>query len=365
MAAKQRYLGVADELLSGLCFCITSASMTLLNKAALSAFHFTAPTTLLFFQCTLTLVLVLLAYGLGFGKPPAITVRLLQLWFPVNILFVGMVWTSFYALRNIGVAMVTVLKNLTNFLVIFGDLYFFNKHYSTGVWLTLFLMLASAICSAATDLAFDAAGYTWQMVNNLFTAAYSLLLRSVITQMAVITHKEGGTDELGMVVYNNLLSIPMIFALIFATGEAHRLGKEEVLRHAGFQIAATTSALLSFFISIASMWFLSCTTATTFSIVGSLNKIPLAILGMLLFKAPTSINNTISVLIGLAAGVVFAHAKATSNLQQSNSGSSSGWSGSSGGGCGSKLAKTRSGTLPKYVGLAASSSSCLQMQGNT
>ncbi len=35
----------------------------------------------------------------------------------VNILFVGMVWSSFFALRALGVAMVTVLKNLTNFLV--------------------------------------------------------------------------------------------------------------------------------------------------------------------------------------------------------------------------------------------------------
>lgn len=333
MGKARLYLGVSEELVSGCCFCITSASMTLLNKAALSAFNFTAPTTLLCFQCTVTLLLVGLAYVLGFGRPPPINLRLLQMWLPVNILFVGMVWTSFYALRNIGVAMVTVLKNLTNFLVIFGDLYFFNKHYSTGVWATLFLMLASAICSAATDLAFDAVGYTWQMVNNFFTAAYSLWLRHVITQMAVITHKQGGTDELGMVVFNNLLSIPMIFALIFFTGEAGRLGQESALSERAFQIAAVTSAVLSFLISIASMWFLSCTTATTFSLVGSLNKIPLAVLGMLLFKAPTSTNNIISVMIGLAAGVVFAHAKATSKVQQGSS----------------SLRTVKSGSLPRHV----------------
>jgi hypothetical protein len=68
--------------------------MTLLNKAALSAFHFTAPTTLLFFQCTVTLLLVLLAFSLGFGKMPPLTGRLLLLGLPVNILFVGMVWVS-------------------------------------------------------------------------------------------------------------------------------------------------------------------------------------------------------------------------------------------------------------------------------
>jgi GDP-mannose transporter len=306
--------------------------MTLLNKAALSAFHFTAPTTLLCFQCSLTLALVYVAYALGLGKPPLINLRLLQLWLPVNVLFVGMVWTSFYALRSLGVAMVTVLKNLTNFLVIFGDLYFFGKRYNWGVWATLFMMLASAVCSAATDLSFSAAGYSWQMVNNIFTAAYSLRLRAVIIQMSLVTQKQGGTDELGMVVYNNLLSLPLILGLVFLTGEAGRLGQEAALQQQGFIIAAISSAVISFLISVASMWFLSCTTATTFSLVGSLNKIPLAVLGMLLFRAPTSTNNLISVMIGLAAGVVFAHAKATSNVEQN-----------------SRLGRSRSASLPKHV----------------
>jgi GDP-mannose transporter len=68
--------------------------MTLLNKAALSAFHFTAPTTLLCFQCTVTLLLVLAAFSLGYGRMPPLTRQLLLLWLPVNVLFVGMVWVS-------------------------------------------------------------------------------------------------------------------------------------------------------------------------------------------------------------------------------------------------------------------------------
>jgi GDP-mannose transporter len=288
--------------------------------------------------------------------------------------------------------MVTVLKNLTNFLVIWGDLAFFGKRYSTGVWATLLLMLASAAASAATDLAFDARGYGWQLANNAFTASYSLLLRHVMTQTAALQQQQqqqqqqqarpgagagggggsssgsrpaGGTDELAMVVYNNLLSIPMILGLVFATGEAGRLAAEPALWQRGFQLAALSSALISFLISVASMWFLSCTTATTFSLVGSLNKIPLALLGMALFKAPTSANNVASVMIGLAAGVVFAHAKSSSS--GSGGGSSSwgsraggskagggregspsvGWSGRAG------PARHASGTLPRHTAAAA------------
>jgi GDP-mannose transporter len=58
------------------------------------------------------------------------------------------------------------------------------------------------------------------------------------------------------------------------------------------------------------MWFMSTTTATTFSLVGSLNKIPIAVLGMLLFNAPMNMNNILSVSVGLLAGVIFVRAKA-------------------------------------------------------
>jgi GDP-mannose transporter len=167
--ARRRIPGVPDELASGFAFCVTSAAMTLMNKAALSTFAFSAPTALLCFQCTATLALVAAAAAAGAGRLPPLSWRLLRLWLPVNILFVGMVSTSFFALQYVGVAMVTVLKNLTNWMVIAGDYWLFGKTYGAGVWATLALMLVSALCSAATDLAYHPRGYAWQMVNNAFT----------------------------------------------------------------------------------------------------------------------------------------------------------------------------------------------------
>ena len=48
------------------------------------------------------------------------------------------------------------------------------------MWATLVLMAVSALCGAATDIHFDGKGYTWQLVNCLFTAAYALTLRNVM-----------------------------------------------------------------------------------------------------------------------------------------------------------------------------------------
>jgi hypothetical protein len=103
---SQRVMGLPTEAVAGAAFCTASTSMILLNKAALSSYHFTSPTCLLLFQCIVTLLLVLVWQGLGYTKLQALDLQLVRVWLPVNFLFVGMVWTSFYALKYVGVAMV-------------------------------------------------------------------------------------------------------------------------------------------------------------------------------------------------------------------------------------------------------------------
>lgn len=71
----------------------------------------------------------------------------------------------------------------------------------------------------------------------------------------------------------------------------------------------TLSGLLGLAISFTSMWFLGQTSPTTYSLVGSLNKIPMSLAGLLLFNVPLSVPNLFSILFGLFAGVFFARAK--------------------------------------------------------
>ena len=104
-----------------------SAGMVLLNKAALSSFNFNAPMSLLFFQCIVCVILVRLSAFLGFIKVEPWNPAIIKLWFPVNLIFVGMIFTSFFALKNLGVPMATVLKNLTNLFTIGGDYLLYKK----------------------------------------------------------------------------------------------------------------------------------------------------------------------------------------------------------------------------------------------
>ncbi len=283
--------------------------MVLLNKAALSSFDFTSPVSLLFFQCFVCVVLVKVWETAGFIRLEPFSWKIVQLWFPVNVIFVGMTWSSFAALKNLGVPMATVLKNLTNLFVIAGDMTFYGKRYGLYVWITLALMTVSALCGAVTDLEFNPVGYTWQLVNCAFTAGYSLYLRGAMDRVVTLTRNNTKLDEFSMVFYNNLLSLPLIMALMVIYGELSSLPQEPAWGDNLFICAFIASGLLAFFISFASLWFLSTTTATVYSLTGSLNKIPVAIIGLWAFSAPADAKNIASVLVGLLAGVIFVKAK--------------------------------------------------------
>lgn len=81
--------------------------------------------------------------------------KIARVWMPVNVIFVGMIWTSFFALKNLGVPMATVLKNLTNLFTIGGDYLLYGKvgqpSYGQGA-----MLLPVYLC----DNAENGGGYT-------------------------------------------------------------------------------------------------------------------------------------------------------------------------------------------------------------
>ncbi|KAI3930060.1 hypothetical protein MKW92_014920 [Papaver armeniacum] len=294
----------SGPLLSGTAYCISSCSMILLNKVVLSSYGFDAGISLMFYQCHC-------CYGVetfGLVSTEKLTWKLIKVWIPVNIIFIGMLVTGMYSLKYINIAMVTILKNLTNILTAIGELYIFKKRQNRKVWTAMLMMIISALTSGITDISFDAVGYTWQIFNCILTASYSLTLRRVM-DTAKQTTRSGSLNEVTMVLLNNALSLPLAIFLIIIFNEWEYVYTVDVVRLPMFWVVATASGLLGLSISFTSMWFLNQTGPTTYSLVGSLNKIPISIAGLLLFNVSLSLSNLFSILFGLFAGVLFARAK--------------------------------------------------------
>ncbi|XP_065878695.1 GDP-mannose transporter GONST2-like isoform X2 [Euphorbia lathyris] len=254
---------ISGPLLSGIAYCISSCSMILLNKVVLSTYNFNAGISLMFYQNSICCLIIAVLSLCGVVSVEKLNWKLIRVWIPVNIIFVGMLVSGMFSLKYINIAMMTILKNVTNILTAIGELYIFRKRQNQKVWAAMFLMIISAIISGITDLSFDASGYTWQIMNCVLTASYSLTLRRVMDKAKQET-RNGSLNEISMVLLNNLLSLPFAIFLILLFGEWEYVINVDVIRLPMFWVAATLSGVLGLAISFTSMWFLHQTGPTTY-----------------------------------------------------------------------------------------------------
>ena len=112
--------------------------------------------------------------------------------------------------------------------------------------------------------------------------------------------------------YNNLLSIPI---LIIASLFLENWSSENVTKNFPLDqrnnliIAMIFSGLSSVFISYTSAWCVRVTSSTTYSMVGALNKLPIALSGLVFFDAPVTFPSVSAIALGFVSGLVYTVAK--------------------------------------------------------
>jgi GDP-mannose transporter len=321
---KPRLKNSTARLISGAVYLVSSSALTLLNKKVLVHYNFSAVHLLLLYHCLVGVLLVKISSWAGWAELEPLNREVVEIWLPVNLIFVAMLATNFYALQTVGVGMVSILKNLANLFIILGDYLFFSRTYTWHVWLCLALMTGSVITGGLTDINFSFSGYLWQIFNNVFTAAYALYLSHVTgrLQSHSPTHKK--VNEMSMCYFNNLLSVPILLLITLANGELLSLFHQPALYIPSFQALATLGAVLGFCLSWSSIWFVSLTTATFYTLTGSCNKIVVAAAGIWMFGESKELRNLASIAVGLAAGCFLPFVKVRTKVRTSSSGTGEG-----------------------------------------
>ena len=112
----------------------------------------------------------------------------------------------------------------------------------------------------------------------------------------------------GMVYYNNVLSAALLLPACLANGEARALFDPSIMTP-NFIIWNCVAGFLGFYLNFASLWCVSVTSATTYAVVGALNKVPITILGFVLFNAKMTQQGIIYVAVASFGGLLFGYAK--------------------------------------------------------
>ncbi|KAJ1722794.1 GDP-mannose transporter into the lumen of the Golgi [Coemansia erecta] len=294
-----------------LAYCASSITMTLVNKLVLSHFQFHMVFFMLAVQAFGSVALMVLANKVGLNvkyramnKPDART------WFPVACSQALMLYTGGKALEYLNVPLFTVFKNLTIIAVAYGEKWVFQAAV-TPLMLTSFgLMVLSSLVGAWNDIAYNGWGYFWMSFNCFASATFVIHMRKVIKQ---VNFKDFDT-----VYFNNLLTLPIYLVLSvlqenwvgFFSYYSDKANADEL---SSFVQGMLVSGIAAFAISYCSPWCLRTTSSTTYSMIGALNKLPIALFAMLWFPDPVTAGGVLAVLLGFAAGLVYTHAK---NIQK-------------------------------------------------
>ncbi|KAL7408986.1 UDP-galactose transporter [Mrakia frigida] len=301
-----------------LAYCGASIMMTVVNKYVVSGTNFDMNFLLLTIQSAVCVAAVFIAKKLGVITFRDWDTNDAKIWFPISALLVTVIYTGSKSLQHLTIPAYTVLKNGSIIITAYGEVIWFGGHVTSLALASFGLIVLSSIIAGwpelsasfgigagavAGDASFNV-GYLWMLINCFAAATYLLTMRKRI--------KITGFSDWDSMMYNNLLSIPILVvaSIIFEDWGAESLARNFPADNRGtllFAIAFSGAAAV--FISYSTAWCIRVTSSTTYSMVGALNKLPIAASGMIFFGNPVNFTSVTSVLIGFFSGLVYSAAK--------------------------------------------------------
>ncbi|KAI8339085.1 hypothetical protein BC941DRAFT_460611 [Chlamydoabsidia padenii] len=275
---------------------------------------------LLSVQSITTVFLLQLFKFLNFIKYREFDVEEAKKWFPIVVFLVAMIYTGSKALQYLAIPVYTIFKNLTIILIAYGEVIWFGGNVTLLMMVSFTLMTLSSGIAGWSDVtdAIQALSYTgvhvysstmigyfWMATNCISSASFVLYMRKriKITQF----------KDFDVVYYNNLLSIPILIipSLLLEDWSIQNLNYNFPIEERYARIwAMIFSGASAFGMSYASAWCVRTTSSTTYSMIGSLNKLPIAISGLVFFGDPATVSSVSAIMIGFIAGMVYSYAKA-------------------------------------------------------
>ncbi|KAI4517739.1 UDP-galactose transporter [Schizophyllum commune Loenen D] len=317
----------SQATLSVLCYCVASILMTLVNKYVVSGTHFSMTFLLLCIQSSVCSAVVYGCKTAGLISFRDFDMKDAKAWFPISFLLVWVIYTGSKSLQFLSIPIYTIFKNLTIILIAYGEKIWFGGRITTLTFISFIFMVFSSLIAASSDLSFSIpttlstgtplnldgmgsavrnlnVGYFWMLINCLASAAYVLFMRKRI--------KATGFSDWDSMFYNNMLSIPVLalFSFIIEDWGSENLTRNFPPETRGtllFAIAFSGAAAVG--ISYTTAWCVRVTSSTTYSMTGALNKLPVALSGMLFFGDPVTFGSVSAIAMGFFAGVLYAIAK--------------------------------------------------------
>ncbi|XP_014507112.1 GDP-fucose transporter 1 [Vigna radiata var. radiata] len=292
---KQQYYSTSGVVVG---YALCSSLLAIINKYAITKFNYPGLLTALQYLTSALGVYVLGKLGILHHDP--FTIPTAKKFFPAALVFYLAIFTNTNLLRHANVDTFIVFRSLTPLLVALADTAFRGQPCPSNLtFLSLLLILASAIGYVATDSGFTLTAYSW---------AFAYLI-TITTEMVYIKHMvmNLGLNTWGFVLYNNLLSLMMAPFFWFLTGENVQVFA--ALRSGIFDPAAfyavSLSCLFGLLISFFGFAARRAVSATAFTVTGVVNKFLTVAINVLIWDKHASPVGLVCLLFTIVGGVLY------------------------------------------------------------
>ena len=260
----------APKVISCLAYGFVSVSITLFNKAIFSVYKFEYPTFVTLIQIVLSITFMVLLgnarvidFDMKNGKGGILGLKWItaKKMFPLAFFWMLYVQSGLLALRYLTVPMFGALRRSTTLITVLGEYLAFGKVTPASSMAAILVMVTGAALAGATDLSFNATGYAWVGVCVVSTAAFLILIRML--------GKELGLNQHALLLYNNVISLPMMLAWFFlATDEPKSVFVARQWQDPSFVAFLILSASQAFLLNLCMFWCTTVNSALVTTIVG-------------------------------------------------------------------------------------------------
>ena len=170
-------------------------------------------------------------------------------------------------------------------------------------------MIFGSYIGAQQDAFVTAWGLFWNFANVLFTTGYQLYMKMVLNE------EKKRLGRWGPVYYNNLLALPPLLiptvyhtqgwsvAIVDSNGispsSATHAHTHTYIHTENAKVWLVLMMFVGAVMTMASFWCMRMTSPTTYSVVGALNKVPLAIISMYVFDQYPTAYGAYGIAIGM------------------------------------------------------------------
>ena len=196
-------------------YILASSLSSIITRIIFHTYKFKFNFTLFFLEQSIcTIIFQFYNRNIQFDLETFLKYKLFHILF--SAVFILEVLSVFYGHQLvINISMYFSLKKLTPLMLFFIDFFIGKKKLSIITILSIFLIVGGSIIVAKDSFTKDYLGCGIVLISNILTILYSKL-----TEMY---HNITGFPNLKLLMYNNYLTLPVLFLGIFLTGEYKRL----------------------------------------------------------------------------------------------------------------------------------------------